>query len=344
MHSSILSAVAIISLYMLTCAASAEECVGSTSSCDKRMGQNGRDWVTLIRGQEAIATHFARQMQVGENRSLRYIKFHRIEGNEGRVLVDMFDSTAGIDIKQQGNEIIVVFLNTHVPNYLVRNLDVADFVTPVDSIKVFERDGNSILAVDTHGNVEWGAYQVDNKFALIVTSKYDKSGSSAQRVTENFQNTPLNDVLKTMAVKAQRKPFVSDSIGGIHVIRFQNVQWETAFFDALLENMGLQSCANGDVIMVAPRPGIDGKNMFQGCLSGGSLTSDNEPLWTDSFQLAYIKGEEVVAKLLNKEHRILSQRGSAVVDQRTNTLFVQDAPSRVEEVRKLVKQYDVPVK
>ncbi len=296
---------------------------------------------------------FAEAKPGAQKHSLRDIDFRRGKNGEGRVQVDLSDGGVGIDVRQQGKSLIVDFLRTSLPRNLQRKLDVTDFGTPIEGIDTFVHGDNVRMIIEPKGSWEHVAYQTDTKFIVEIKSVADdpnklvkgkQIGYAGEKLTLNFQNISTREALNVIADFTNLNIVISDSVSGNMTLRLKDVPWDQAF-DIILQSRGLDMRKNGNVIQVAPREELAAKEKLN--LAATQEISELEVLQTESFQLSYAKGADIAAMLSgDKENkqRILSKRGSAVVDQRTNTVFVQDTPSRLEEARKLIKQIDVAVR
>ena len=314
---------------------------------------DGKNLLISLQGTAAPGTEagsrFAEPLPGQHSHSLRDVDFHRGKGGAGRIQVDLSDPNVGIDIKRQGTNLIVDFLNSTLPHNLQRKLDVVDFGTPVNYIDTFSQGKNVRMVIEPKGNWEHAAYQTDNKFIVEVKPVSEKkkeaaggkTGYTGEKLSLNFQNISVREALNVIADFTGLNIVISDTVKGNLTLRLKNVPWDQAL-DIILQSRGLDMRRNGNVIQVAPREEIAAREKL--ALSASQEINDLEATRTESFQLSYQKASEVVKLLTNKDQRILSKRGSAVVDQRTNTLFVQDTPSRLDEVRKLIGKIDVPVR
>jgi type IV pilus assembly protein PilQ len=293
---------------------------------------------------------FAEAKQSAQQHELRDIDFRRGKNGEGRIQVDLSDPGIGIDIRQQGTALIVDFLKTNLPRNLQRKLDVIDFATPVQNVDTFVQGDNVRMVIEPKGNWEHAAYQTDNKFIVEVKpvvvdpdklTKSNKIGYMGEKLTLNFQKIDVREALNVIADFTETNMVISDTVNGNITLRLKDVPWDQAF-DIILQSRGLDMRKTGNVIQVAPRDEIAAKEKLD--LTAHQEIAELEELRTESFQLSYQKGDAVAAMLTNDKQRMLSKRGSAVVDQRTNTVFVQDTPTHLEEARKLIKQIDVPVR
>ncbi|MBK9161304.1 MAG: type IV pilus secretin PilQ [Nitrosomonadales bacterium] len=296
------------------------------------------------------ASRFTEASPEAQKHTLRDIEFHRGKDGEGRVQVDLSDSGIGIDIRQQGTALIVDFLKTSLPRNLQRKLDVVDFATPVQGVDTFAQGDGVRMVIEPKGQWEHAAYQADNKFIVEVKpvvddpSKLTKSGQTGyagEKLTLNFQKIDVREALNVIADFTELNMVISDTVSGNLTLRLKDVPWDQAL-DIILQSRGLDMRKNGNVIQVAPREEIAAKEKIN--LAAKQEISDLEPLRTESFQLSYQTVSEMIKLLTDAKQPILSKRGSAVSDPRTGTIFVQDTPTRLEEVRKIIKQIDVPVR
>jgi type IV pilus assembly protein PilQ len=282
--------------------------------------------------------------------NLRDVDFRRGQSSEGRVVVDLSSASIGIDIRQQGRQLLVDFINTNVPRNLVRRLDVGDFGTPVKFVDTFEQGGNARMVIEPRGIWEYSAYQTDTQFIVEVKPvKEDPNrlvqsstpGYSGEKLSLNFQNVEVRAVLQVIADFTGLNIITSDTVGGNLTLRLKDVPWDQAL-DIILQAKGLSKRKNGNVVLIAPTDELAAKEKLQ--LEAANAVNDLEPTRTESYALSYAKAEDLQKLLSNKDQKILSKRGSATIDERTNTLFVQDTSTRLEEARRLVLQLDVPVR
>jgi type IV pilus assembly protein PilQ len=293
-------------------------------------------------------THFA-EPRAGESRhALRDVDFRRGNAGEGRIVVDLSDNAVGIDLKVHGRLIIIDFINTALPKNLHRRLDVTDFGTAVQSIDTFAQGNNSRVVIEPRGTWEHTAYQSDNRFTVEVkqqTADSDRiargGGYKGERLSLNFQNVEVRAVLQVIADFTGLNIITSDTVGGNLTLRLKDVPWDQAL-DIILQSKGLDMRKTGNVVWIAPRDELATREKL--ALEAQAQINDLEPTRTESFQLNYQKAVDVQKLLSDPSQRVLSKRGSAVVDPRTNTLFVQDTPARLEEVRRVLRKVDVAVR
>ncbi len=282
-----------------------------------------------------------------QKHSLRNIDFRRGNAGEGRVVIDLSDSQVGIDLRKQGRSIIVDFLNSELPANLAKRYDVADFGTPVQLVEATKQGNGARLTITPTGNWEHSAYQADNRFIVEVKKVVEdpnrlvRPGFVGEKLSLNFQNVEVRSVLQVLADFTGLNIITSDSVAGNLTLRLKDVPWDQAL-DIILRSKGLDMRKDGNVVWIAPRDELATREKL--ALESRSQIADLEPTQTESFQLNYQKALDVQTLLSNPLQRILSKRGSAVVDARTNQVFVQDTPSRLEDVRRLIRTIEIPVR
>jgi type IV pilus assembly protein PilQ len=293
------------------------------------------------------ASNFA-EGKADSSHAIREVDFRRGSAGEGRIVVDLTDSSTGIDIKQQGQNIVIEFLKTSLPESMRRRLDVVDFATPVQTVSTFQQGENVRMVIEAKGQWEHNAYQTDSQFVVEVKaavqdpSKLSQRGRyTGEKLSLNFQNVEVRAVLNVIADFTDLNIITSDTVGGNITLRLKDVPWDQAL-DIILQTRGLDLRKSGNVIWIAPRDELATREKL--ALEAQSQINELEQTRTEAFQMNYQKAADVQKLLSDPVQRLLSKRGSAVVDARTNTLFVQDTPSRLEEVRKLIARIDVAVR
>ncbi|WP_084544590.1 type IV pilus secretin PilQ [Derxia gummosa] len=319
--------------------------------------------VTLDGGgaSNSAAVRFAEPVAAANRHSIRNIDFRRGRDGEGRVVVDLADTSTGVDIRQQGQQIVVEFLQTTMPDELRRRLDVTDFGTPVQFVNTTSQ-GNSVrMVIEPKGTWEHNAYQSDTQFVVEVkpvredpnrgTLATSRPQYQGDKLSLNFQNIEVRSVLQVIADFTNINIITSESVNGNLTLRLRDVPWDQAL-DIVMQAKGLDMRRSGNVIWVAPREELAAKEKLE--LEAKQAVAELEALRTESFQLNYHKAADVVKIIAPPvttsssstvaQHRLLSKRGSAAADPLTNQIFVQDIPSRLDEVRRLVRQIDIPTR
>lgn len=305
-------------------------------------------------------TRFAEETLVGNRHAVRDITFRRGKDGEARIIVDLSDSGTGIDIRQQGSGLVVDFLKTSLPEHLRRKLDVTDFATPVTSVVTQGQGDNVRMTISPKGLWEHNAYQSDNQFVVEVKKIVEdpnklvqgsKIGYQGPRVSINYQNGDVRALLRLMAEELGLNAVISETVSGTTTLVLKDVPADQVI-DIIFQQKGLDMRKNGNVILIAPRDEIATREKLE--FESKQQIGELEPLKTESIQLNYQKAVDV-ARLLSgsataaggagggavSTQRILSKRGSVIADSKSNIVFVNDIPSKLEEIRRLVTQIDV---
>jgi len=286
----------------------------------------------------------------GAVHSVREIDFRRGPTGEGRVVVELSDASAGVDIRQQGQQLLVDFQRTRLPEALRRKLDVGDFGTPVRSVSSFEQGDLTRLVIEPAGQWEHSAYQSDSRLVIEVRAvRADPSrpagavrpGYNGEKLSLNFQNVDVRALLQVIADFTNLNIVVRESVTGNLTLRLKDVPWDQAL-DIVLQAKDLGMRRNGNVIVVAPAKEM--ADQLKAEHESRKEIAAVEPTRVETFKLNYQKAESVQKLLSDEKQRVLSKSGSAVFDERTNTVFVRDTASQLEEVRRIIGQLDVPVR
>jgi len=290
---------------------------------------------------------------VTEKNAIIDMDFRRGDGDAGRIIIDLAKTQSSIDVRRQGQSLIVDFVKTSLPEVLRRKMDVADFVTPVQFITA-RADGDTVrMLIEPRGQWEHLAWQTDRRLVLEVRAvKPDDAktatsnrGYRGDKLSMNFQNIEVRALLQVIADFTGLNVVASDSVSGNLTLRLKDVPWDQAL-DIVMQARGLDMRRNGNVLWIAPKDELLTKERLE--LEQRAQISELEPLITETFQLNYQKADAFrqVFGLDGQTGRgsILSRRGSASAEPRTNKLFVTDTPSRLEEVRKLIQLTDIPTR
>jgi type IV pilus assembly protein PilQ len=288
------------------------------------------------------------------SRSITGVDFRRTRDGGGRVIVNLTDPSTPVDIRQEGGRVVAVFKDTGLPAELMRRLDVMDFATPVSTVDTLRTNLDTRIVISADGKFEQLAYQSDNEFSIEINPVADEisEGSNlfseskeyeGQRLTLNFQDIETRAVLQLLAETSGRNIVVSDTVQGNVTLRLRNVPWDQAL-DIVMTTKGLDMRQNGNVIMVAPAEEIAARETAD--LEAKNAISELEPMYSEFLQVNYAKASDL-ASLINAGeggNAMLSDRGSIAVDDRTNTLLVQDTAERLQDIRRMVRTLDVPIK
>ncbi len=286
---------------------------------------------------------------------LKDLDFRRGADGAGRIVVALPSNQVGVDVRLQGQTVVVEFLKSTLPEGLRRRLDVSDFGTPVQTITTFQTGDRVRMVIEPRGLWVHSAYQSDEQFVVEVKpQKIDPAkltqgpGYSGQKLSLNFQNIEVRSLLQVIADFTNFNIITSDSVSGAVTLRLQDVPWDQAL-DIILQAKGLGMRKTGNVLWIAPRDEINAKEKLE--LESVAALQGLEPLRTQSFQMNYTKAAEIAVSLTaagsgsgTNSSRILSSRGSVIAESRTNQLFVTDIASKLEQVQQLIAKLDIPVR
>ncbi len=282
-------------------------------------------------------------------RSIENIDFRRGDLGEGRVEITLSSPDIEVDINQQGSTVKVSFINASLPEALQRRLDVIDFATPVHIVDALPEGDGSAVTIETGELYDYLAYQADDKLVLdfkpITADDAEKRRKakfpySGEKMSLNFQDVEVRSVLQIIADFTNLNLVASDTVDGRITLRLQNVPWDQAL-DLILKTKGLDKRKIGNVLMIAPADEIANRERLE--LENTRQIAELAPLQTEFVQVNYAKAVDV-AELLSAEQGLLSSRGSVTVDERTNTLLVQDTAAKLDAIRGALTYLDVPVR
>lgn len=315
--------------------------------------------ITLDRG-AAITAAVASEstgsaaQQSTQQQSITQVDFRRGEKGEGRVIVFLSNPSTAVDMREEGGNIIVDFLSVNLPQNLERRLDVIDFATPVKMIDTLSQ-GNNVHMVITPLDKEFEhlAYQSDNIYTIEFKpvskaqqeiQKKKKFGYSGEKLSLNFQNIEVRAVLQLLADFTGLNVVVSDTVSGSLTLRLKSVPWDQAL-DIILKTKGLAMRKKGNVMLVGPSEEIAAREKLE--LESQKQIEELAPLRTEWFQINYANATDLFNLFSSTGEgsaSLLSERGSAVVDERTNTLMIQDTRIKLNEIRQLITRLDIPVR
>jgi len=288
------------------------------------------------------------------SRAISSVDFRRTRDGGGRVIVNLTDPSTPVDIRQEGGRVVAVFKDTSLPAELMRRLDVMDFATPVTTVDTLRTNLDSRIVISAEGKYEQLAYQSDNEFTIEINPAPEQSQDESslfsetkeyegQRLTLNFQDIETRAVLQLLAETSGKNIVVSDTVSGNVTLRLRNVPWDQAL-DIVMTTKGLDMRQNGNVIMVAPAREIAARETAD--LEAKLAISELEPTYSEFLQVNYAKASDLAALIQSNSggNPLLSDRGSIGVDDRTNTLLVQDTAERLQNIRRMVRTLDIPIK
>jgi len=306
---------------------------------------------------ESVGSHEAAKIQakttVGKERKVTGIDFRRGEKGEGRIFITLADPAMPVDLHQESDKIVVEIPRAAIDPALLRKMDVVDFATPVTVINTMQKGGNVTLSIGTSGVVDHLAYQTGDQYTVEIKKisaakqeemRKDKFGYSGERLSLNFQDIEVRAVLQLLADFTGLNIVASDTVQGNLTLRLKNVPWDQAL-DLILKTKGLTMRQAGNVIRIAPTEEVAAREKLD--FESQKQVEELAPVRTEFFHLNFASAEDML-KLFVKgegaENSLLTERGSAVMDKRTNTIMIKDTDQKIEEVRRLLMQLDIPVR
>ncbi len=288
--------------------------------------------------------------QTSSANKISLIDFRRGENNSGRVMISLSNPNTPITLNEQGGKIVLNFEGTDLANALRKRFDVKDFATPVNFIEASTTNNNSQIVVHPDAGIDYEhlAYQSDNLYVLEVREISDeviearrKETYEGERLSLNFQNIEVRSVLQLIADFTGLNLVVSDSVGGALTLRLKNVPWDQAL-DIILKTKGLGMRENGNVLYIAPNEEIAAREKLE--LESQQQVEELAPLRSEFMEINYAKASDLSDLLKDTNNTLLSERGQVSVDERTNTLLIQDTALKLNEIRRLIERLDIPVK
>lgn len=297
--------------------------------------------------------------------ALRDLDFRRGANGAGRVVVDLPANQVAVDVRQTASGVIVDFQNARLPESLRRRLDVTDFGTPVTRVSTQAQGDNVRMTVDAQGDWEQSVFQSDTQLVVEVRkieqdpnrnsagSRDNPQGYRGEKLSFDFQDVEVRAALQAVADISGLNIIASDSVTGSLTLRLKDVPWDQAL-DVILTAKGLDQRKNGTVVWIAPKEELLTKEKLE--LEQRAQIAELEPLRSEIFQLNYQKAESfrnvfgldaggaTSSSDAGGRNRVLSRRGSAIIDPRTNQLFVTDIASKIEDIRKLIQKTDIASK
>jgi type IV pilus assembly protein PilQ len=280
-------------------------------------------------------------------RAIRSIDFRRNSDGAGRIMVRLSDPHTHINLRQIGNQIVVDF-DADLPKNLARRYDASDFGTPIGSFDATRIGTGTRISINATGDYEQLAYQSDDQYVVEIQKQHkavaaqdEKPQYTGERLTLNFQEIETRAVLQLLADASGQNIVVSDSVTGNVTLRLQNVPWDQAL-DIVLRTKGLDKRKQDNVIIVAPQEELASREKAD--LASKKDIQELAPLRSDYLQVNYAKASDMEKLLKSQGGSLLSARGSVSVDERTNTLLLQDTSDRLADIRRLVATLDIPVR
>ena len=280
---------------------------------------------------------------------LQDIDFVRGEQGEGQVVLMLSDASVEVDMHEENGKVVVELIDMKLDDSLRRRLDVKDFATPVQYIDAIEEDGSTKLLIQAVGHYEYLAYQTDKTLTVNVKpvskrelekSRKDAFLYTGEKLSLNFQDIEVRSVLQLIADFTSLNLVASDTVSGSITLRLKNVPWDQAL-ELILKTKGLDKRLVGNVMLVAPADEIAAREKLE--LEANKQVEELAPLHSEFVQINYAKASDIQA-ILAGESGLLTSRGKLIVDERTNTILLNETSARIEEIRDVIAVLDIPVK
>ena len=309
-------------------------------------------------GQAAASSAAADILRNDANRVERVVSeitdlaFQRSPEGEGLLILSLTNPSVDTSIFSEGGDITLQFLNTNIREALIRRFDVTDFATPVQGIEVSTTERGTKLKLRADGLYDYLAYQTGDEYILAVTALNEEEKRErlnefdyvGDRISLNFQSIEVRAVLQLIADFTELNLVASDSVTGSITLRLQNVPWDQAL-DLVLKTRGLDSRQIGNVLMVAPAQEIAERERQE--IEANKQLAELAPLQSEFIRIRYAKAIDVVGLFeagSEEGGSLISERGSVVVDQRTNSIVVTDTAAKLAEIRDLIEKVDIPIR
>ncbi|MNB55444.1 Type IV pilus biogenesis and competence protein PilQ precursor [compost metagenome] len=289
---------------------------------------------------------------VPKSRAIRGVDFQRGTAGEGNVVIDLSDPTIAPDIQEHDGKIILSFARTQLPDKLRVRLDVKDFATPVQFVNAGVTADRTVITVEPSGTYEYSTFQTDNKLTVSIRPmtvddlqkrNADRQAYVGEKLSLNFQDIDVRSVLQLIADFTNLNLVASDTVQGGITLRLQNVPWDQAL-DLVLKTKGLDKRKIGNVLLVAPADEIAARERQE--LESQKQIAELAPLRRELLQVNYAKAADI-AKLfqsVTSAEAKIDERGSITVDERTNNIIAYQTQDRLDELRRIVAQLDIPVR
>ena len=314
------------------------------------VGQDGTDYVKATSDPNRLKTEVSPVIDVVSE--ISDLQFQRTGNGEGRLTLELTDPSVDVNVFSEAGDIKVQFLDTNVPERLMRRYDVTDFATPVDSVDVNTTERGATLTMKTTGDFDYLAYQTNNRYVLSVKplsakemeKRKNEFSYVGDRISLNFQDIEVRAVLQLIADFTELNLVASDTVSGRITLRLQNVPWDQAL-ELVLKTKGLDKRQIGNVLMVAPAAEIAERERQE--IESNKQIAELAPLQSEFVRIRYAQAQQIVGLFQAGSEdggSLISQRGSVVVDARTNSLIITDTAAKLAAIRELIEQVDIPVR
>jgi type IV pilus assembly protein PilQ len=297
-----------------------------------------------------LPTGTERVMEVAS--TIRDLEFQRGANGEGRLVLKLSDPSVDVNVFSERGDVTVEFLDTDVPERLLRNYDVVDFATPVQAVAVNTSERGATLTLKTTGDFDYLAYQMDDEYVVSVKpltkaeaeARRSEFAYVGERISLNFQDIEVRAVLQLIADFTELNLVASDTVSGRITLRLKNVPWDQAL-ELVLKTKGLDKRQVGNVLLVAPAAEIAERERQE--IEANKQIAELAPLRSEFIRIRYAKAVDIVGLFQAGSEEggsLISERGSVIVDQRTNSLIVTETAAKLAEIRELIDRVDIPIR
>lgn len=317
------------------------------------VGQGAKSAATKpVAPRVATATPAPAKTYAPVGKAIRGVDFQRGTQGEGNVVIDLSDPSIAPDIQERDGKILLGFARTQLPERLRVRLDVKDFATPVQFVNASATGDRAVISVEPSGAFEYSTYQTDNKLTVSIRAvtaddlqkrNAERFAYTGEKLSLNFQDIDVRSVLQLIADFTNLNLVASDTVQGGITLRLQNVPWDQAL-DLVLKTKGLDKRKIGNVLLVAPADEIAARERQE--LESQKQIAELAPLRRELLQVNYAKAADI-AKLftsVTSADAKVDERGSITVDERTNNIIAYQTQDRLDELRRIVAQLDIPVR
>lgn len=195
---------------------------------------------------------------------------------------------------------------------------------PTGPREVAPTGGSSTLAVDGFQST-----------ALGETEKV----YTGEPIDLRVANSDVTEVLRTFAQISGLNIVVQPGVQGQVTAELDNVPWDQAL-EQILKINGLSYELEGNVMRIAPISILRQEAQEKQQLAQAQALSI--PLRTVFRRLSYADANQIATLLRSGQAGLLSQRGSVIVDMRTNSLIIKELPQYMDTVISVIDRLDTP--
>lgn len=282
---------------------------------------------------------------------IKNIDFRRGEEGAGKLEVTFDRDSISPRVEERDGRVVVNLRDVAIPDSLNQIYDVTDFATPITQVVPRASARGTELTLETQGAYAMVSSQSGQTLTVEVQPvsqapqderETQEDTFTGERLSLNFQDIEVRSVLSTLAEFSGFNIVASDGVTGRVTLNLNDVPWDQAL-ELILQSQGLSSRKRGNVIVVAPASELAALEQQE--LEARQQRETLAPLVTEFVEVKYARAEDL-AQLLRGEDGfgLLTDRGRVSIDQRTNTLLVQDTREQVEQIMSTLDRLDVAVR